>query len=138
MQIAYLTTDEVNEHLALAAAAACGLQLVPLAPRDEPPGEGFDAVLCDWDYLPAPQQEEVLDLLPCRPAPCPVAVHSYRLEGKQRDAYRQRGLLVFRTLGPKVLTALRRVSRQMRAAARQAGSPDEKPNAGKHRPVVRG
>jgi hypothetical protein len=118
MQIAYLTTDEVNEHLALATAAACGIGLVPRTPRDEPPGEGFDAVLCDWDYLPVPQREEVIDLLLSRPAGCPVAVHSYRMEGKQRKAYRQRGLLVFRTVGPKVLTALRGVSRQMRTAAR--------------------
>jgi hypothetical protein len=36
MRIAYLSTDEVNVHLAEAMAAASGLTLYPLAPKAPP------------------------------------------------------------------------------------------------------
>jgi hypothetical protein len=55
MRIAYLSTDEVNVHLAEAMAAGCGLTLCPLAPKDPPPDEEFDALLYDWDSWPARQ-----------------------------------------------------------------------------------
>ena len=44
MRIAYLTTDEVNKHLALRLAAQWEVSVCPLEPRDPPPDGKFDAV----------------------------------------------------------------------------------------------
>src|SRR5262249_60041731 len=63
MLIAYFTTDEVNEWAAERLAAECGLTLCPMFLKGEPAGEGFDAMIFDWDFLPAPWREEALTML---------------------------------------------------------------------------
>ena len=60
MRIAYLTTDEVNEALALEMALACDVALEPLVPKQGPPDAGYDAVLIDWDHWPPEQRAELL------------------------------------------------------------------------------
>jgi hypothetical protein len=105
MSIAYLSADEVNCHLAARMAAACGAALHPVSPRDPPPDGRFDAVLYDLDSMPPACREEILASALADRATCPVAVHSYNLD-MQADALRDKGVVVTRRLGPRVLRAL--------------------------------
>jgi hypothetical protein len=105
MRIAYLTTDEVNQDLALRLAADGGLTLCPRDPRDPPPDGEFDAVLYDWDSWPADQKKRVLTGLLAGPVLRPVALHSYGLEESQAEALRRNGVLIFDRLEPETLRA---------------------------------
>ena len=111
MRVAYLTTDEVNEHLAVTMAAACDIQLVPRAPRETPPDGEFDAVLYDWDYLPLEQRQTFRERLRAGHRPGRVIVHGYNLGKKEVAAWRQQGITVFRRLESKVFRALLRAAR---------------------------
>jgi hypothetical protein len=126
MRIAYLTTDEVNLHLAEEMAASCGLTLCPLAPKDPPPNEEFDAVLYDWDSWPARQQPEPLAELLASRLPRAVAMHSYNLADGQAKALRQHAVAVYRRLRPRVFRYLRRAARAVRAANALGGNPQDK------------
>jgi hypothetical protein len=108
MRVAYLTTDEVNEHLAVTMAAACDIQLFPRAPRETPPDGEFDAVLYDWDYLPPEQRQELRERLRAGRGPGRVIVHGYNLGKKEVAAWRQQGITVFRRLESRVFRALLR------------------------------
>ena len=116
MRIAYLTTDEVNLHLAEEMAAACGLTLCPLAPKDAPPDGEFDALLYDWDHWPAAQLREVMAALLGGSLPHAVAVHGYNLGDGRAEALRQHTVAVYRRLQPRVFRFLRRAARTVRAA----------------------
>ena len=70
MRCAYLTTDEVNNALALEWAATCGIVLFPLTPKEGLPGREYDAVLCDWDFWPVELRREMLADLRTGPPPC--------------------------------------------------------------------
>jgi hypothetical protein len=105
MLIAYLSTDEVNRHLAGRMAAACGATLHPLSPKDPPPDGRFDAVLYDPDSMPPASREEIVASALAGPPTRPVAVHSYNLD-MRADALRNRGIVVTRQLGPGVLRDL--------------------------------
>jgi hypothetical protein len=122
MRVAYLTTDEVNEHLAVTMAAACDIQLVPRAPRETPPDGEFDAVLYDWDYLPPEQRQELRERLHAGHGPGRVIVHGYNLSKKEVAAWRQQGIAVFRRLESKVFRALLRAARvRVRSHSRTQG-----------------
>jgi hypothetical protein len=105
MSIAYLSSDEVNRHLAGRMAAACGETLHLLSPKDPPPDGRFDSVLYDLDSMPAACRETILAIALARPPTRPVAVHSYNLD-MHADALRDNGVVVTRRLGPVVLRAL--------------------------------
>jgi len=104
--IAYLTVDEVNEGLALELAAACGVRLEVLWPRDEPPDGRFDAAVYDLDCLPVCLRQEVLSKLAAASAPWPAAVHGYALAGDQVRPLRKRGVVVRRRLGAALFRRL--------------------------------
>jgi hypothetical protein len=106
MRIAYLTTDEVNEALALEMAQACGVALCPLAPRDGPPDAGYDAVLCDWDFWPPERREELL-AEQAGPPSRPLAVHGYNMDEAEEKSLRSRGVAVHRGLRPEMFRLLR-------------------------------
>jgi hypothetical protein len=120
MRIAYLTTDEVNRYLAEGMAAACGLTLCPLAPKDPPPEGEFDAVLYDWDHWPARQRREVMAELRAGCPPHVVALHGYNLEDTQAEALRRRTVGVYRRLQPRVFRFLRRSVLAVPAAGARA------------------
>jgi hypothetical protein len=122
MRIAYLTTDEVNLHLAEEMAAACGLTLCTLDPRDPPPDGEFDALLYDWDHWPAEQQREVMAELLGGSLPHALAVHGYNLGGGRADALRRHTVAVYR-LQPRAFRFLRRAVRTVRAARVLGSSP---------------
>jgi hypothetical protein len=126
MRIAYRSTDEVNLRLAEDMAAARGLTLCPLAPKDPPPDEAFDALLYDWDSWPIGQRQEVLAELLAGRLPRAVAVHGYNLEGGQAEALRRRAVAVYRRLQPRVFRFLRRAVRTVRAATALCRSPQDR------------
>jgi hypothetical protein len=98
MRVAYLTADEVHELLAQAMSARCGVWLVPLAPKQAPPDEDFDAVVCDWDLLPPEVRRVVREGPLADPERGPAVGHGYHLGGKQVEAWRQEGVTAFRRL----------------------------------------
>jgi hypothetical protein len=105
MSIAYLSTDEVNRHFAGQMAAACGVTLHPLSPKDPPPDGRFDAVLYDLDSIPPSCREEIVASRLASPPTRPMAVHSYNLD-MRADALRDKGVVVTRRLVPGVLRSL--------------------------------
>lgn len=102
MLIAYVTTDEVNEQLALQMAEESGETLCPLSPCDAPPDEDFDAVVYDWDYLPAQLQHAILAKLLAGKAVWPAALHGYNIHEEAVSALRKQNVAVHRTLQPKI------------------------------------
>ena len=114
MRVAYLTTDEVNLTLAEQMAAACGVTLCPLAPKDTPPDGGFDAVLYDWDYWPADLRQRAAASPRTGP---PVALHGYNVRRDEAADLRRRGVAVHRRLRPKVFRLLRQDVLAARVAA---------------------
>jgi hypothetical protein len=117
MRCAYLTTDEVNNALALEWAAACGIELFPLAPKDGPPGREYDALLCDWDFWPVELRREMLaDLSNGRP-PRALAVHGYNLDEDKTMHLRNLGVDVQRSLHLDVFRRLQLAHRRVRITA---------------------
>ncbi len=110
MKIAYLTTDEVNEDLALQMADECGVTLYPLTFTDGPTEGRFDAVLYDWDSLPQQRREEILLEALTGSSSYPVAVHGYGLEEEEVKTLHQDGVAVFHRLEPEVFRVLRRLA----------------------------
>jgi hypothetical protein len=106
MQIAYLTLDEVNWHLAAQFALACGAELEQVLPKDPEPDGRFDAVLYDWDSLPPRQREQFLSRLLAGPLLCPVAVHSYNLDEDRVATLRRHGVAVHARLETEVFQCL--------------------------------
>jgi hypothetical protein len=106
--IAYLTTDEVNEDLALRMADKCAATLYPCGLRGAAPNGEFDVVLFDWDHLPECQREKILTELLKSPRSCALALHSYNLEDDQREALRRKGVAIFRRLSHRVFRRLLR------------------------------
>jgi hypothetical protein len=104
--IAYLTTDEVNQHLAQQFATEYGAGLEVVWPRDALPDSRFDAVLYDLDCLPPAEREQLLAGLLAGPAPRPGAVHSYNLTEPQIETLRANGVRIYRSLAREVFQAL--------------------------------
>jgi len=114
MRLAYLTTDEVNQDLAIHIAADCGTALALFSPRDPPPDGRFDAVLYDWDFWPLHLRREVLEeLLTARP-PGLVALHGYHIDERHVEALRQNGVAVFHRLERETFQGLEEAAGQAR------------------------
>src|SRR5438132_5561140 len=113
MRIAYLTTDLVNENLATQMSARCGAAVYPFSPADVPPDGDYDAVICDWDFLPRPQRKQIVCQL-IRNHRNHVVVHSYNLNAKQVRALRRRRVAVYRRLKPSIFAALTQPERRNR------------------------
>jgi hypothetical protein len=116
MLIAYLTTDEVNEQLALYMAEENGQTLCSLSPSDAPPDDDFDAAVYDWDYLPAKRQQALRAQLLAEQGVRPAAVHGYNLDDDCVEALRRHNVAVFRTLQPELFRRLAREYKRIQAA----------------------
>jgi hypothetical protein len=116
MRLAYLTLDEVNQHLALAFADEHGVSL-DVEQRPNALGEReYAAVLYDPDSFPASERQANLTTVLACPLKRPIAVHSYDFSADQLDALRQRGAIVARRLRADVVA---RLVNAARAAQRQ-------------------
>jgi hypothetical protein len=135
MLIAYFTTDEVNAWVADGFATDCGMTLCSMFLKGEPAEDGFDAMLFDWDFLPAVWREEALTMLTTRPLDCPVAVHSYHLPEKQVEALRANGVQVRQRLQPILFHELFRAVVQNRPMLRECSSAPATIR-GRHDPTV--
>jgi hypothetical protein len=127
MRIAYLTTDEVNQDLAVRLAGAQGVRLEVLWPRDAPPDGHFDAVVYDLDSLPPCLRQQILSDLAAASAPWPVAVHSYALSGEQVKVLRGREVAVHPRLTARLLRQLRGAVRARSVGDRPAPKPEVGP-----------
>jgi hypothetical protein len=106
MQIAYLTTDELNQELAKQAATACGVDLVVAPLRvDQTPGPSA-VTLYDLDHLEAEHRRAVLTALLSGCSSTPTAVHSYDLQDDVAAALRACGVVICRQIGPEVIQQL--------------------------------
>jgi hypothetical protein len=108
MRIAYVTTDEVNQDLALRTATDWGACLEVLSVQEALPNGHYDAVVYDWDFLPRDCREKVLAGLAKAPRNFVVALHSYGLQEREARALRRRGLLIFRRLRGSLFRKVRR------------------------------
>jgi hypothetical protein len=108
--LAYLTTDEVNEEIALRMAAMYDANLVPLDPRDK--DTEYDAVLYDFDFLPAESRRKVLSDLLSAASKRPAALHSFNLDDRLRHDLQCKGVDVFSKLGPECLRKLVKMKRR--------------------------
>jgi hypothetical protein len=120
MRIAYLTTDELNQELALRLATSQQTQLEVIWPRDEPPDGCFDAVLYDLDCLPPPLRQQLLTDLAAGRTPQTAAVHSYALAGEQIKALLGQSVIVRRRLRA---TLFRRLSAAVRTKSKDGQLP---------------
>jgi len=98
MRFAYLTTDEVNQALAVEMAANCGVILCPFAPKDGSSYGTFDAVLCDWDSWPENGRSSFLSELKHGALPKRLAVHGYNLTSDEVTSLLTKGVIVYRML----------------------------------------
>jgi hypothetical protein len=116
MRFAYLTLDEVNQHLAMALADAHAVSLDVLA-RPENIGEReYDAAIYDPDSFPSEEREVNLRTVLACPLNRPVAVHGYYFSADQLRILRQRGAIVALQLRADVFA---RLLNAVRAAERQ-------------------
>jgi len=104
--LAYFTTDEVNEYIAVRMAAKYDVILVPFDPRDAPPDAEYDAVLYDFDFLPGERRRKILSDLLSAPAEQPVALHSFNVDDRLRRDLQSKGVNVFQRLRPDCLRRL--------------------------------
>jgi hypothetical protein len=108
MQLAYLSTDELNRELVRGWAGRQGLGVTCPSRVDRAPEESYDAVLLDLDHLPANGLAELLDRLAATRRYCLVAAHGY---GTARIDLGGRPLAVHERLRPGVLRDLARAAR---------------------------
>jgi hypothetical protein len=111
MLVAYLTTDAVNEDLALQMADECGVTLYPYTFNGALPNGRLDAILFDWDSLPLQRRQTILFESLADPSFLPVAVHGCGLEEEEIETFHQDGVAVFHRLEPELFKTLRHLSR---------------------------
>jgi hypothetical protein len=111
MIVAYLTTDDANEDLALQVADECGVALYRLTLEQAPPISRCQALLCDWDSLPSHGRSSVLFEYLTHSGGRVVAVHGVTLDEEEAETLHDDGVAVFQHLGPEVFRTLRRLTR---------------------------
>jgi hypothetical protein len=91
----YLTTDESNACTALSLAAAVGIDLEAVGPRDLPRLEREEAeVLLDWDFVPPDERSHLLNGSAARV----VGVHGFQVSDSVASFLPLRGIVVSRHL----------------------------------------
>src|SRR5260370_19668657 len=106
MKLAYISTDEVNQDLAVQLADECGIAVYSVRYVNARRHDAFDALLYDWDSLPWIRRRDIF-LASVASATCPVAVHGFSLDDEIAEALHQDGVAVFRRLEPRIFTTLR-------------------------------
>ena len=106
MRIAHITTDEVNQALAVRAARALGALVTPLATEDNLTDERFDAVLLDLDRVSPERRQALLDEVRSEATAMPMAVYGYCLSDEQAGKLRFHGVAVAQRLHAALVQAL--------------------------------
>ena len=106
MRVAYLTLDEVNQHLALSFADEHDLLLDVLTRPNGIEERAYDAVLYDPDSFPTGERQANLTTVLACPINRPVAVHEYDFSADQLHYLHQRGAIVARRLRADVFARL--------------------------------
>jgi hypothetical protein len=107
MRVAYLTTDEANQNLALELAQRHGLMLCSVEPRDYAPVPRSTGCSATGITGPPRPRAPLLEGWLGQASVPSLALHSYQVNGEQAEALRRRGIAVHRVLEPIVFTALR-------------------------------
>jgi hypothetical protein len=106
MKFAYLTTDEVNGALAVTLGDECGVSVQLLDPRQRFVEDGYDAVVCDWDFWPSQERRRFArELAPGKRLR--RALHSYNVDDGQAEHLRRQGVAVFSRLQREEFDLLR-------------------------------
>jgi len=106
MRVAYLTLDEVNQHLALGSADEHGVNLDVQARPEAIAEREYDAVLYDPESFPPDERLANLAAVLACPSDRSVAVHGYDFPEEQLHALTERGAIVARRLHSGVLARL--------------------------------
>jgi hypothetical protein len=112
MQIAHITTDEVNQALAVCAARPLGAQVTSLASEDNLAGDRFDAVLLDLDRVSPDRRQALLDEVGSRATALPMAVYGYCLSEEQAGKLRFHGVAVAQRLHSALVRILAKAVRE--------------------------
>jgi hypothetical protein len=116
MQIAHITTDDVNQALANRVARSLGAVMIPLGSDEKPTHVRFDAVLCDLDRLPRDRRRAILDEIRSEATALPTAVYGYCLSEQQAAQLRFHGVAVAQRLHATLIRTLATAVRQNLAA----------------------
>jgi hypothetical protein len=104
MNIAYVSLDAVHEDLARSAVQATGWRLEAYWPTETIEPQRFPVVIYDLDYLPIQDRQRVLEHLMSWPVSGVVAVHGYDLTKQQASTLREKGIVVSRRFGARLLS----------------------------------
>ena len=116
MRIAHVTTDEVNQALAVRVARLLGADVTPLATEDIATYERFDAVLYDLDRVSPSRRQALLDEIRSEKTGVPIAVYGYCLSENQAGKLRFHGVAVAQRLHAALVRTLASAVRQNLAA----------------------
>ena len=116
MKIAHITTDEVNQALAVQAARPLGVTMTPLDPEELPTDVPFDAVLYDLDRVPPDRRQTLVDEIRSETTVLPLAVYGYCLSEEQAGKLRFRGVAVAQRLHAALIRTLANAVRRNLAA----------------------
>jgi hypothetical protein len=116
MRFAHVTTDEVNQALAIQAARAVGAIVTAIGSAEIPAHAGFDAVLYDLDRVPLDRREMLLDEIGSDGNGVPLAVYGYCLSEAQAQKLRFRGVAVAQRFHAALMRTLAKAARKNLAA----------------------
>ena len=116
MRIAHVTTDEVNQALAVHKATPLGAIVTQLTIEDILADEQFDAVLFDLDRVPPDRRQALLDEIRSKVTELPLAVYGYCLSEEQAAQLRFHGVAVAQRLHSALIRTMANAVRQNLAA----------------------
>jgi hypothetical protein len=106
MRIAHITTDEVNQALALRVARPLGVTVTQLGPEEMSKHVVFDAVLYDLDRVPPDRRPSLLDEIRSEKTAVPMAAYGYCLSEEQAAGLRFHGVAVAQRLHSALIRTL--------------------------------
>jgi hypothetical protein len=112
MRIAHLTTDELNQALAVRFGRSLGVELICLDPEELPANARYDAVLCDLDRVPPNRRQALLDEIHSESTASPMAIYGYCLSEDQARKLRFHGVAVAQSLNAALVRTLVKAVRQ--------------------------
>jgi len=112
MRIAHVTTDEVNQALALQVATPLGVTVTPLGPEEMSKHVLFDAVVYDLDRVAPDRRPALLNEIRSEKTAVPMAVYGYCLSEKQAAELRFHGVAVAQRLHSALIRTLAKAALQ--------------------------